>query len=225
MVVEDLHWIDPTSMELLAMLVDQVRPYGCSRCSPRAWNSSRPGRALARHFADADAPHPAANRGDGAPCSGGKPLPGGVVEQIVARTDGVPLFVEELTKMVLESGLSATEDDRYRADRPAAAAGHPDDAAGFTGGAPRSARQREGSGATERDAGPGISVRGAAGGIDGGRERAAARARATGRRRVSVPARYRAEAVYIFKHALIQEAAYQSLLKSTRRSITSGSRG
>jgi predicted ATPase len=35
----------------------------------------------------------------------GKILPPEVVEQIVAKTDGVPLFVEELTKMVLESGL------------------------------------------------------------------------------------------------------------------------
>jgi predicted ATPase len=35
----------------------------------------------------------------------GKTLPSEVVEQIVAKTDGVPLFVEELTKMVLESGL------------------------------------------------------------------------------------------------------------------------
>ena len=38
--------------------------------------------------------------------TGGKALPAEVVQQIVAKTDGVPLFVEELTKMVLESGLS-----------------------------------------------------------------------------------------------------------------------
>src|SRR5438128_8525789 len=35
----------------------------------------------------------------------GKALPAAVVEQIVAKTDGVPLFVEELVKMILESGL------------------------------------------------------------------------------------------------------------------------
>jgi predicted ATPase len=39
--------------------------------------------------------------------TGDKPLPAEVVEQIVARTDGIPLFVEELTKTVLESGLLA----------------------------------------------------------------------------------------------------------------------
>ena len=38
--------------------------------------------------------------------TGGKALPSEVVQQIVAKTDGVPLFVEELTKTVLESGLS-----------------------------------------------------------------------------------------------------------------------
>ena len=37
--------------------------------------------------------------------TGGKALPAEVVQQIVAKTDGVPLFVEELTKMVVESGL------------------------------------------------------------------------------------------------------------------------
>ena len=37
--------------------------------------------------------------------TGGQALPGEVLEQIIAKTDGVPLFVEELTKTVLESGL------------------------------------------------------------------------------------------------------------------------
>ena len=35
------------------------------------------------------------------------------MEQIIAKTDGVPLFVEELTKSVLESGLLREEDDAY----------------------------------------------------------------------------------------------------------------
>jgi tetratricopeptide (TPR) repeat protein len=43
----------------------------------------------------------------------GKPLPWEVLEQIVARTDGVPLFVEELTKTILESGLLEEADERY----------------------------------------------------------------------------------------------------------------
>ena len=43
----------------------------------------------------------------------GKALPPEVVAQIVAKTDGVPLFVEELTKMVLESGLLLEWAERY----------------------------------------------------------------------------------------------------------------
>ena len=49
--------------------------------------------------------------------AGGKTLPDEVVAQIVDRTDGVPLFVEELTKSVLESGLLREENDRYVLDR------------------------------------------------------------------------------------------------------------
>lgn len=46
-------------------------------------------------------------------CAGGKTLPSEVLHQIVARTDGVPLFVEELTKTVLESGLLREAGDRF----------------------------------------------------------------------------------------------------------------
>jgi predicted ATPase len=47
----------------------------------------------------------------------GKALPDEVVAQIVEHSDGVPLFVEELTKNVLESGLLREEADRYVLDR------------------------------------------------------------------------------------------------------------
>ena len=54
--------------------------------------------------------------------TGGKALPAEVVQQIVAKTDGVPLFVEELTKTVMESGLVTRSDGHYEgaAVRPAA---------------------------------------------------------------------------------------------------------
>jgi predicted ATPase len=48
--------------------------------------------------------------------AGGKALPDEVIDQIADRTDGVPLFVEELTKSVLESGLLHEEVDRYVLD-------------------------------------------------------------------------------------------------------------
>ena len=45
--------------------------------------------------------------------TGGKPLPAEVLEQIIIKTDGVPLFIEELTKAVLGSGLVREEDREY----------------------------------------------------------------------------------------------------------------
>src|SRR5262249_62151059 len=45
--------------------------------------------------------------------TGGKPLPSEVLEEILARTEGVPLFAEELTKTVLESGFLGDAGDRY----------------------------------------------------------------------------------------------------------------
>jgi hypothetical protein len=48
----------------------------------------------------------------------GKALPPEVVAQIVVKTDGGPLFVEELTKMVLESGLLQEGEDRYELTGP-----------------------------------------------------------------------------------------------------------
>ena len=48
----------------------------------------------------------------------GKTLPDAVAEQILARTDGVPLFIEELTSTLLESGLMRETSDRYVLERP-----------------------------------------------------------------------------------------------------------
>jgi predicted ATPase len=50
--------------------------------------------------------------------AGDKALPAEVVEQVVAKTDGVPLFVEELTKMVLESGLLQAREEGYELTGP-----------------------------------------------------------------------------------------------------------
>jgi len=50
---------------------------------------------------------------------GSKALPREITEQIVDRTDGVPLFIEELTKSVVESGLVTEAGDRYALTGPA----------------------------------------------------------------------------------------------------------
>jgi class 3 adenylate cyclase/predicted ATPase len=115
-VFEDAHWIDPTSHELLDLAVERVRglpvllivtfrpefqpPWtGQPQVTMLALNrlDRRDRTALVEQIA-------------------GKALPTEVIDQIANRTDGVPLFVEELTKSVLESGLLREDRDRYLLD-------------------------------------------------------------------------------------------------------------
>ena len=74
-----------------------------------------------------------------------KALPPEVVEQVVAKTDGVPLFVEELTKMVLESGLLQEASERYELTGPPPA-GHSRHAARLADGTALLFGNRQGPG-------------------------------------------------------------------------------
>ena len=113
-VMEDLHWVDSSTLELLSLLVEQgptarilalftfrpdFRPPWTGRAHLTQVTLPRLPRQQATEMTDRVA-H-------------GKALPAEVVAQVVAKTDGVPLFVEELTKMVLESGLLQEQTDRY----------------------------------------------------------------------------------------------------------------
>jgi class 3 adenylate cyclase/predicted ATPase len=114
MVFEDAHWIDPTSRELLDLTVERVRSlpvllivtYRPEFQLP--WTGQPQVTTLTLNRLD---------RRDRtafvAQIAGAKALPDEVVGQIADRTDGVPLFVEELTKSVLESGLLREEADRF----------------------------------------------------------------------------------------------------------------
>jgi DNA-binding winged helix-turn-helix (wHTH) protein/predicted ATPase len=118
-VFEDAHWADPTSRELLDVTVEHVR-----RLPVLLIVTFRP------EFQPPWAGQPrvsmlALNRLDGrdrtalvAQIAGSKKLPDDLVVQIAERADGVPLFIEELTKSVLESGLLREKSDRYVLDRP-----------------------------------------------------------------------------------------------------------
>jgi hypothetical protein len=67
----------------------------------------------------------------------GKTLPKEIAERIIDRTDGVPLFIEELIKTVAESGSVVDASDRFYGERTGSAAGNPDDCSGD----PRSSKQ------------------------------------------------------------------------------------
>jgi predicted ATPase/class 3 adenylate cyclase len=111
---EDTHWIDPTSRELLSMVVQRlgslpVLVIATSRPDqPSPWTVQQEVSTLTLGRLD---------RHDQitlvAQLARGKPLPAEVVEQIVDRADGVPLYIEELTKNVLEGRLLREEADRY----------------------------------------------------------------------------------------------------------------
>jgi class 3 adenylate cyclase len=113
MLFEDAHWADPTTLEVMGLLIDRLRGFPLllvvthrpefeppweRQLHVAALTLSRLSRAqsasLVSHVAR-------------------KPLPSDLVEQIVDRTDGVPLFLEELTKAVLESDLVRDAGDRY----------------------------------------------------------------------------------------------------------------
>ena len=120
LIVEDLHWVDPSTLELLSLLIDQVptaRLLVLLLCRPEfhpPWAaallpdpSHPPPLELAHRW-----------RRWWQRITGGKALPAEVLQQLVATTDGVPLFVEELTKMVLESGLVKEREGRYELTGP-----------------------------------------------------------------------------------------------------------
>jgi class 3 adenylate cyclase/predicted ATPase len=116
---EDVQWADPSTLELLGRVITQA-----PRLSVLVLITARPdfappwpGRA---HVTALTLSRLSRSRGATlvAGLTRGKPLPEDVLEAILARTDGVPLFVEELTKTVLESGLLVEGGDRWALDGP-----------------------------------------------------------------------------------------------------------
>ncbi len=118
-IFEDVHWIDPTSLELLALTVErlpQLKVLLLMTARPE-FTPPWPG-----HTHVSTVPLTRLSRKDGAALvervTGGKALPDEVLSQILARTDGVPLFVEELTKTVLESGQLQERSGEYVLEQP-----------------------------------------------------------------------------------------------------------
>jgi class 3 adenylate cyclase/predicted ATPase len=220
MLFEDAHWADPTTLEVLDLLIDRVksvpllvmltnRPEFQSRWSEQghvgALNLSKLTRTQSAAMVST--------------LAGGKALPAALREMILTRTDGVPLFVEELTKSILESGELREVGDHYDYGGPARAVTIP---------------------ATLRDSLMArldrfmpvkqIAQIGAAIGREFNYELIAAVApipqaqlddalvqlseSGLAFRRGTPP-----DAIYTFKHALVQDAAYDSLLKSRRQEL------
>jgi class 3 adenylate cyclase/predicted ATPase len=219
-IIEDLHWADPSTRELIELVLDQVAAVPIlmlltARPDFRApWAKRGHLTDLTVHRLTQKQAALMVER-----MTGGKPLPADVLQQIVAKTDGVPLFVEELTKMVLESGLLHEERDRYAltgALPPLAIPSTLRDS--LMARLDRLATVKE---VAQIGAALGrtfhYELLGAVASVDDATlQRALARlVESELLHRRGVPP----DATYIFKHALIQETAYQSMLKSRRQQL------
>jgi class 3 adenylate cyclase/predicted ATPase len=116
---KDLHWVDPSTRELLGLIVDRTR-----RLPVLVIMTFRPDFVppwpRRRHVTPISL-GPLSRRQSIAMIewlTAGRALPPTVIDQILAKTEGVPLFIEELTKTVLASGLLKNGGDRYELAGP-----------------------------------------------------------------------------------------------------------
>jgi class 3 adenylate cyclase/DNA-binding winged helix-turn-helix (wHTH) protein/tetratricopeptide (TPR) repeat protein len=114
LIIEDLHWMDPSTQELLDHLIERIPTqrlyavftYRSEFQAPwgnRSYITPMPLARLSRSYAEQIVSH----------VTGKKALPEAVLGQIIDKTDGVPLFVEEFTKSLIEAGTMQEVDGRY----------------------------------------------------------------------------------------------------------------
>jgi class 3 adenylate cyclase/predicted ATPase len=220
MLFEDLHWADPTTLEVMDLLIHRVRnlpllvvithrPEFASRWSHHGHVAAVALNKLARPQSSAIVSR----------LAGGKALPADLLEQILGKTDGVPLFVEELTKSILESADLRDAGDRWEYAGRAGTLAIP-----LTLRDSLMARLDRFSPVKE------VAQIGAAIGREFNWELIAAVARHARPELDQALAQLTAsglafqqgtppDATYSFKHALVQDAAYDSLLKARRQEL------
>ena len=220
MVYEDVHWSDPTTRELLDLVIDRVsglRVLVIITFRPE-FNPPWVGRPHVTLVSLSRLP-PRQRAELIMRVTGGKALPKEITEQIIDRTDGVPLFIEELTKSIVESGLVTKTGDHYLMAAPTAPLSIPTTLhASLLARLDRLAPTRE------------IAQIGATLGRSFSHELISAVAQIPQQRvddalqqLVDAEIIFRRgappDAEYAFKHALVQDAAYSTLLRSRRQEI------
>lgn len=219
-VLEDAHWIDPTTLELVALCLDRIADIPVLvvitartdfmhdlgervHVSRMALGRLGPGE-IAAMVSDV---------------AGGKSLPEAVLAEIVAKTDGVPLFVEELTKAVLESGALQETERAFVLDGPL-----------HRLAVPASLHDSMMARLDRHQAQKEVAQTAACIGREFGRGLLAkisslpdAELRAALERLEDAELIFRRGALrdgqYVFKHALVRDAAYESLLNARRQEI------
>ena len=221
MIFEDVHWADPTSLELLDMIVEQAprvrvlalitfRPEFTPPWTGHTYITSLALNRLSRELSAAMLEK----------VTRGKELPEEVRDQIVAKSDGIPLFVEELTRTVVESGLLTEQAERYELSGPLPPLAIPTTLKdSLMARLDRLAPVKKvalAAAVIGREFG--YELLAAVSGLKDNKLQEALEQLVNANlifRRGTTPA----AASYRFKHALVQNAAYESLLRSTRQQL------
>jgi class 3 adenylate cyclase/predicted ATPase/DNA-binding winged helix-turn-helix (wHTH) protein len=217
-IVEDLHWIDWSTLELLTLFIDQgltARILTVLTARPEFHPPWSFGGHVTSLTLGRLQPAQAEQMID--QVAGGKHLPAAVLREVVAKTDGVPLFVEELTKMVLESGLLREQADHYELLGPLPSLAIPttlhDSLMARLDRLPN-AKEVAQLGATLGRAFPYELLQGVS---PWGEDRLQHALEQLVEAELLYQHGVPPQVTYVFKHTLIQETAYQSLLKSQRQ--------
>ncbi|WP_437611113.1 TOMM system kinase/cyclase fusion protein [Sorangium sp. So ce834] len=218
-VAEDLHWAEATTLELLALLVREAPSAPVSLIMTVRPEFSVP-------FPTAGVQHLSLNRLERAQVEpmitallGGKALPAEVLDQVLDRTDGVPLFVEELIWTMVDTGVLVEGEDRYEIARPLAHSEIPSTLRNLlTARLDRLGRARETAQVAAAlgrefslDVLSVVSPLGAAA-VQEDLDKLMDTGLVYRKRRIKNPS-------YIFKHALIRDAAYDSMTRATQQAM------
>jgi class 3 adenylate cyclase/predicted ATPase len=219
MIFEDVHWIDPTSLEALGLTVDRIKnlpalfivTFRPEFNAPWAGQSHVTSLKLSR-LGEREAASIIVR------LVGNKELPADVMAEIVDRTDGIPLFVEEMTKAVLEAE-GGGEARRATAAIPSPALGVP--ASLHASLMARLDRLGPAKEVAQIGAVIGREFSHALLAAVARKEEAELQAALDGLIRAALLFRQSMPplATYVFKHALVQDAAYGTLLRERRRAL------
>src|SRR5262245_8006330 len=217
---EDAHWSDATSLELLDLTVERVRQLPVLALFTfrlefePPWVGLPNVGALTLGRLDRNDVESMVAR-----VTAGRVLPAEVMKQIITKTDGNPLFIEELTKAVLEAGILVEDAEGYRVDGPLPPLAIPETLQdSLMARLDRRAPVREIAqigAAIGREFSYSL-MRAVVGRDETALKHALVQLEEAGLvfRRGEPP-----EAVYSFKHALVRDAAYESLLKRRRQQL------
>jgi class 3 adenylate cyclase/predicted ATPase len=112
LIFEDIHWIDPSSREFLKRLIAEAAQLPLLViATQRSESAPEWSRGLSTHEIELDGLSPDSSRAMVLGACGDSKLPGEIVRLLAARADGVPLFIEESTRMAVDAGVGAEGKD------------------------------------------------------------------------------------------------------------------